>query len=409
MKKKTLWTFDFTVITVGTIISAIGGVAMNFALSLVVFDQTSSTFLTGVFAAVSFVPSIVIPLLAAPFVDSHVRKHIITTLDMVSGILYLLFSLILLFQDFSYILYMCFSLIISSISAVYSLAYTSLYPELIPKGFAQKGYSISSIIYPSITAIITPVASLMYVNFGIISICTLEGGLLLCASYAEHLIRYEEHRNTQKDAFSLHQYKRDMLEGLQYMKKEKGIRSIYSYMAVTSGSAEGISLMSLALFQSSPILSTTMYAFLSTAEMAGRILGAVFHYFVKIPEKSRYRVATGVYATYEGLDMVFLFTAYPLMVINRFIAGFLGINSLNIREASTQNYIPSHMRARVNAFFSMVVALCTCLARLVSGLAGEYMPYPYVALCFAGLSMMMVILIIIRNKKSIKPIYNQEL
>ena len=41
--KHTLWTFDFTIITLGTIISAIGSVAMNFALSLVVFDQTSST------------------------------------------------------------------------------------------------------------------------------------------------------------------------------------------------------------------------------------------------------------------------------------------------------------------------------------------------------------------------------
>ena len=87
---------------------------------------------------------------------------------------------------------MIFSLVIGSIGAVYNLAYTSLYPELITKGFMQKGYSISSIIYPSITAIMAPVASFMYVKYGIISICLLEGVLVtFVPSFGEHFIRYE--------------------------------------------------------------------------------------------------------------------------------------------------------------------------------------------------------------------------
>ena len=45
--RHTLWTRDFTLITLGTVISSIGGVALNFALSLVVFDQTSSTLLSS--------------------------------------------------------------------------------------------------------------------------------------------------------------------------------------------------------------------------------------------------------------------------------------------------------------------------------------------------------------------------
>ena len=38
--KKTLWSHDFIIITLGTLISAIGSTAMSFALSLVVFDHT---------------------------------------------------------------------------------------------------------------------------------------------------------------------------------------------------------------------------------------------------------------------------------------------------------------------------------------------------------------------------------
>ena len=54
--KKTLWSHDFIIITLGTLISAIGSTAMSFALSLVVFDHTSSTLMTGIFTAISLMP-----------------------------------------------------------------------------------------------------------------------------------------------------------------------------------------------------------------------------------------------------------------------------------------------------------------------------------------------------------------
>ena len=406
--KKTLWSFDFTIITIGTIISAIGGVAMSFALSLVVFDETASTMLTGLFTACSFLPSVLIHLLAAPYVDTHNRKKIIVYLDYFSGLCYFAFFLFIQRYAFQYIAYMCFSLLVNSISAIYSLAYNSLYPDLIPKGFAQKGYSISSLIYPSITAIFTPIASILYTQFGIAYIVLGEGILLWIAASLEHCIRFQEKRE-QVQVFSFMQYKENILEGLQYIKKEKGIRSIYEYMAVTNGAAEGLNLMSMAHFQSSEILTTTMYAGLTTAEMLGRICGACFHYVVKIPNHLRYRIAVMVYGGYELLDMVLLFIAYPLMLVNRFIAGFLGINSLNIREASTQNYIPAAMRARVSAFFNVIVTMFLIGGKLVAGALGEWLSYPYIAAGFALLSFCSILMLVVRNKKYIAPIYNQEL
>ena len=62
--KKTLWSHDFIIITLGTLISAIGSTAMSFALSLVVFDHTSSTLMTGIFTAISLMPTVLIPILA---------------------------------------------------------------------------------------------------------------------------------------------------------------------------------------------------------------------------------------------------------------------------------------------------------------------------------------------------------
>lgn len=45
MNKNRLWTFDFTVITIGSVVSMAGSALVSFALSLLVLDYTGSTFL----------------------------------------------------------------------------------------------------------------------------------------------------------------------------------------------------------------------------------------------------------------------------------------------------------------------------------------------------------------------------
>lgn len=97
---RTLWTRNFTIITLGTVISAIGGVAMSFALSFVVFDNTGSTLLMGLFSAASLLPHTLIPVLAAPYLDNFRRKPVIVGLDYFNGCVYLLMGVYLLSHSF---------------------------------------------------------------------------------------------------------------------------------------------------------------------------------------------------------------------------------------------------------------------------------------------------------------------
>ena len=171
MKSHTLWTKNFTIITLGTVISAIGGVAMSFALGFVVFDATGSTLLSALFTAVSTLPQIVLPILVSPCLDNFRRRPVIFGLDYLSGVIYLLFGWYLLSHEFHLPLYLLFSFLASSIGSVYSLAYGSLYPNLIPEGFAQKGYAISGMIYPTVIMVMTPAASILYTRWGLAPIC----------------------------------------------------------------------------------------------------------------------------------------------------------------------------------------------------------------------------------------------
>lgn len=45
------------------------------------------------------------------------------------------------------------------------------------------------------------------------------------------------------------------------------------------------------------------------------------------------------------------------MLLNRFFCGALGTSSATIRETAVQSYLPSDMRARVNAIFNIIFAV----------------------------------------------------
>ncbi len=407
IQKSGLWTKDFTTITLGTIISAIGGTAVSFAMSLIVFDNTGSTWLSGVFAAVTMLPNILLPAISAPMVDKACRRNLIAGIDLLMGLLYFGFAAYLFNAEFSYGMYMMFGLISSFLGTVYHQAYASLYPELIPDGFAQKGYSVSSIIYPTVTTVVTPLAAIIYKTVGISWFFAAEGALLLIASTLEWRIT-KDRADTQKSAFSLQAYLRDALGGIRYLKKEKGVRSLYTYMAVVNATAQGNSLMAMAFFQSSPALGAAMYSLLISAETIGRMIGGVFHYFLKIPPKYRYRVTEKVYILYESLDGVMLLLWYPVMIVIRFVLGFLGVNSATLREAAVQKYLPGEIRSRVQAVFAILTSLGAVVFRLFAGALGEVMHYQTVPLVMGGIGLLAVYFLIIRNKRHIIPIYDED-
>ena len=77
-----LWTKNFTIITLGTIISMLGNSVSGFAISFLVLDMTGSTFLYSLFLVVYFLPEILAPIVAGPLLDHFSRRKTIYILDL---------------------------------------------------------------------------------------------------------------------------------------------------------------------------------------------------------------------------------------------------------------------------------------------------------------------------------------
>lgn len=411
MKSK-LWTKDYSLLTVTTILSAIGGEAITFPLSLLVFDETGSPLLSAIIFVAGFAPDIILGVLIAPLVEKWNKKRLIIVLDILLLGLYLLLGVYLYFMSFNYMLMMAFTLITSTISIIYSLAYQAWLPDIIPVGFEQKGNAVGSTIYPFITMAMAPLSAWAYKSVGIANIFFFVAGLLAVSIVLEAQIKYritlieDEQTPSWRSAFSA--YKEDLLEGIRYFRSVKGLRNIGFYMGITNGCSAGITQMTQYYFQTHPILNVIMLGTLTTAQMLGRVIGGVLQYRFEIPPKKRFAFTKLVYLLYDTIDTVLLFLPYSVMLGLKFFTGGLGTSSAIIRSTAYQNFLPRNMRARVASINSLLFSVGMAAFYLLSGLLAEYLSYRTVAVVLGTFQLIVMYLLIIRPGKDNRLIYEAD-
>lgn len=394
LNRKNVWTKDFTLITIGTIISAIAGVTISLPLSLLVFDETGSTLLSAYLFIAIMLPNVILPILVAPIIDRFPKKRMIVGLDYLTGLIYLIAAYVVSITGFEYYIYLIFSFLVGIISTIYQLTYQAWFPDLIPIGYEQQGFAVSSSIYPSIMVIMTPIAAYLYKTYSMSTLFIIIAILTSIAATFELFITNTSVAD-KESKFDFKQYKEDLFGGFNFLKKEKGIRNIYTYMSITNGVATGIQLMVQAYFQTVSFLSVTMLAFLKSAETSGRIIGGLIQYRFKIDPKKRYGITKFVYLFYETMDILLLFIPYPFMIVNRFFCGVLGMTSATLRETSVQSYLPSNIRARVNAVFNVFISLSMIIFQLVTGFLGDILGYRTVVVLLGSLSLISIFIFII--------------
>ena len=400
-----LWTRNFRLVILASAMGTLGSIAGGFALAFLVFDETGSTLASALIVAIQLIPYLLLPVLIAPFMDRVPRKSFLVAGDAANAVLLAGMGIWLLFFQFSYVGYLAVSLLLSCLGAVDELAFTSIYPELIPEGAEQKGYAVSSMLYPVLKVVMTPLAAVLLDAIGVAWILIAQSGLSLAAAITESYIRLDETERKQRTPYSLGAWIEDIQEAVQYLKKERGLRSIYEYMAVTNGVANGFSPILVAFFRTFPGFTAAMYSAFSVVEFAGRTIGSAMQYRIKIPAKKKYGFTFFVYQFYEAMDMCLLWLPYPLMLINRGICGFLGSNSAILRSAAVQRYIPEKLRSRVNAFIGVLLTVGSSIFSLLMGFLGEILDYRWCVTIGGTVALLACWLLIWRRRSDVRKVY----
>ena len=405
MSTAKLWTRNFRLVILASAMGTLGSIAGGFALAFLVFDETGSTLASALIVAIQLIPNLLLPILIAPVMDRLPRKSFLVAGDAANAVLLAGMGIWLLLFDFSYVGYLAISLLLSCLGAIDELAFTSIYPELIPEGAEQKGYAVSSMLYPVLKVIMTPLAAVLLDTIGVAWILIAQSGLSLAAAVTESCIRLDETERKQHTPYTPRAWIEDIREAVQYLKKERGLRSIYGYMAVTNGVSSGFSPILVAFFRTFPGFTAAMYSAFSVVEFAGRTIGSAMQYRIKIPAKKKYGFTFFVYQFYEAMDMCLLWLPYPLMLINRGICGFLGSNSAILRSAAVQRYIPEKLRSRVNAFIGVLLTVGSSIFSLLMGFLGEILDYRWCVTIGGTVALLACWLLIWRRRSNVREVY----
>ena len=407
MKADKLWTRDFTILTVGSVISIFGNALSGFAINLMVLEFSDSVFLFVLYMVVFCFPKIIIPLIAGPLLDSFSRRKAIYTLDFISAAIFIALFFLLSGGFFNYIVFLCISFTLGTIDGFYMVAYESLYPVLISEGNYRKAYSVSSIIMP-LSTIMLPVSAFIYENVGITQIFMASAMAFFVAACFETQIRADEtHLRSQAGRYSFKEFKSSFREGVNYIKGEKGLLVITSYFFFMMFANSAQSLM-LPYFRDTPQLGVMLYTLVMGGFVAGRLIGGLVQYKIEYPKDHKFMIAMIVYISICFIEGAFLFTPVFMMVIMTFLVGILGVTSYNIRISATQSYVPDDKRARFNGAFCMFMSLGTIIGQLSAGALAELIPIRAVVVGFNALCLVASFAIMLRGKHHVKPIYNRK-
>lgn len=403
----TLWTKNFTIITLGTVVSRLGNALSGFAIGLLVLDYTKSTFLYALYLVMYNLPKVIVPVLAGPYIDRYSRRKTIYTLDFLSAGIFGIFALILYMDWFSYGILLAACMLLGCIDSIYAVAYESLYPMLITEGNYTKAYSIASTL-DTLTTVMIVVSAFLYNTVGIVPLFLADGISFLIAAICETQIRVEEPQAGSGDIVNFTRYKEDFKEGISYLKMEKGLLTIAVYFMVTMFADGAFSTVVLPYFKDTFANGEYIYMSVLAFLMIGRFVGGAIHYRFKYPTEKKFAIALMVYVVISVLEGTFLYLPLSVMRAFCFLTGILGVTSYNIRISATQSYVPDEKKGRFNGIFNMMVTVGMLLGQFTSGVLTTFLPQRLVLSLFLLVNMVAAILIMGGNAKHVKPIYNRQ-
>ncbi len=407
-----LWTRDFTIITLGSVVSMLGNALSGFAMSLMVLDISKSTLLYAIYIAMYTLPQLFMPIVSGAILDRFSRKKTIYSLDFLSAFLYALMAAILATGWFSFPLFAVYCFLLGSIQSTYMVAYESFYPLLISEGNFQKAYSIASVL-ETLSAVMVPVSAFLYRKIGLSPLLAINALCFLIAAIMETQIRADEQylvtqRETRDhDLKASKQMLRDIREGFAYLRSEKGLLAIALYFAFSAITGGVSTVIVLPWFKSVYENGEYLYMLVWGMALLGRAIGGMVHYRVNIPPKYRYGTALAVYIVISVLEGVYLFTPIPVMMALCFIVGIGGITSYTIRISATQSYVPDERKGRFNGAFNMISTAGALLGEVLAGGLTLLMPERVVLLGAMLLCALAAIVFIGGGREHVAYIYNR--
>ncbi|KNZ41271.1 MFS transporter [Acetobacterium bakii] len=339
MKEKTLFNKNFTIITIGQLISMFGNAIQRFAFSLYILELTGSASLFALIISLAILPTIILAPIGGAIADRMDKGRIMVILDFCCSIIIGGFAVFIYGNDNQILWIAILMFVLSTISSIYEPTVRASIPSVIAKEHYTAGNSMVSQI-SALTMLLGPIAAGFLYGFFGLKVVLMINMISFFASAVMELFLTIPYEKIKMTGSAMTTYITDIKETLKFLYEDKPIVLTILFFAA------GLNLFMTPLYTvgvpyvEKIILGVTdeMYGFSEGILGIGMILGAILSTLIAkynpFEKLHRFFVLMGIAILGMGLCLTpwllgkssMHLTAYVLFTCFGFILMFLVAN-----------------------------------------------------------------------------------
>lgn len=400
MKKKKIWNKDYLLLLQGMGVSQFGDILYSLAISYYVYDQTGSTLLMSLIASISMFTRMILLPFSGAIIDRLNRKTIIVTMDLIRGIIMLLFAYLSLNNNLSTSLIMICSFICATCNTLFSPAINTMLVDILHKETLIQGQSIYSGTQSAIDLIGNSISGALVAFFGITPIILLNGISFIISAITECFINLP--LNKKKGELSIKTIINDVLYGGKLSFTLPLLNRFMLTSILANIFSSGISAMLLPISLAKGLTLEEYGIFLSGVSAVG-IIASFLMGILKIKRFSKFNFMIYMFILSNVLIIASMTFSNKWIYICLFILStFAKIFANSIFNASFMISIPHENRGTVFGFMASCGSLGAALSTMIYGFLGEYISLSFVVIIGSVLVILVFIgFKMIKNKEII--------
>lgn len=390
---------NFLLLSIGQLVSNIGNALHSVALAVFIMNLVGEN-LSGTYIAIimacALIPSIVIGPLSGVFVDRLDRKKIIYGTDLIRGLLFIGLSVLINFNIYPMISLCIVTVLSSFFSTFFNPAVSASIPNVVSEEQLVQANSISGMIRTSAFIFGGFIAGFLYIKFNFVGILIINGISFILSGISEMFIDLPKNEKSDKK-FNKHEFKRDFIDGIKYVKKDRLVIVLMSFALVLNFLFNPIfSIVFPKTIKFTLGLGAVEIGIFNAIFPIGMFIGMLILSILKIKDKAYKIILTSLLIqctifTLFGVPIIpsiqKLFSNYSIFTLYCVLAGLLAIFNaiINVPMATVfQKRVSDEYRGR---FFGMLSTLSQGIVPLGLGVFGVLADilHPSVLFISAGL------------------------
>lgn len=393
-----LFNKNFFLLWQGQFISRLGINMYGVAMALYLKHTTGSATLMGLMWTFSGLPIIILGPFAGIVVDRYSRRNILVFSDLLNAMVISAFAFYLFkIQNQSELVIIglfAVGVFLGITGAFFNPAVAASVPDIVPKSKIAGANSMGQISMQVTTFIGQAIGSGLYTLVGAPVVCIINGISYFYSCISKSFIKipqkFPEKKNNIKQRFQ--SYKVDLIEGFQYIWKNKGLRVLIYVAAITNFFTTPILPLLPFYVEDYLKIGAEWYGVFLGMTGIGALFGYAFAGIAKLQPKARGNLMMIFIILMSAGYGILGFVKVPVIALGlSFLGGFMGgFIAVNI-SVTLQITTPTEIRGRVMALLTTLVGSLMPIGMGIGGYIGDLLD-KNIPLIYASCGAIMAIL-----------------